>query len=210
MLICLLLFVGLSIGGYLVAITCQAYTWKYVLKPGTMVLIMIIAYLKVDEVGIFGWLILLGLFFSMLGDIFLMLPSDRFILGLVSFFIAHVIYVVAFPAKREISGVTLFEIFVLVAIATIFFLYLRSGVNQEGGIILQVAVLLYISVISLMVFRALQSGMFFLIVGAFLFYLSDAILAWNRFVRKYRWGELGVMITYFLAQTLFAVSLWFL
>lgn len=206
----LLVLVGLSICGYLVAIARQAYIWKYILKPGTMVLIMIVAFLKVDEVGTFGWLILLGLLFSVIGDIFLMLPSDRFVPGLISFFIAHVVYVVAFPAKWEITGTTVLEIFVLLAIATIFFRYLRPGVKQDGGVVLQIAVLLYISVISLMVFRALQSGMLLLIAGALLFYLSDAILSWNRFVRKHKWGEFGVMITYFLAQTLFALSLWFI
>ena len=36
--------------------------------------------------------------------------------------------------------------------------------------------------------------------GATLFYLSDATLAWNRFVEQRRFGQIGVMTTYHLSQ----------
>ena len=39
---------------------------------------------------------LAGLLFSLVGDVSLMLPNERFIQGLVSFLVAHLCYIVAF------------------------------------------------------------------------------------------------------------------
>ncbi len=64
----------------------------YLLKPLTMVFILLIVVQA-------GWpdfsrykvAILAGLVCSLAGDVFLMLPSDRFIAGLVSFLLAHLL-----------------------------------------------------------------------------------------------------------------------
>lgn len=178
------------------------------LKPGTMVLILLIALSKAGEAGSYGWLIVLGLLFSIIGDIFLMLPSDRFVAGLTSFFLAHVVYILAFPAKWTFDALSVITGLILGGIALIYFMLIRSGVRAEGGTLLQIAVVLYITVISLMVYRAAFSGEISVLVGAVSFYLSDAILAWNRFVKRDPRGEYAVMITYFLAQTCIAVSVW--
>jgi uncharacterized membrane protein YhhN len=49
-------------------------------------------------------LIGLGLLFSLLGDIWLMLPKDRFLYGLVSFPLAHVCYCFAFLTSVPAHG----------------------------------------------------------------------------------------------------------
>ena len=43
--------------------------------------------------------IVFGLCFSLVGDSLLMLPSDKFALGLISFFLTHVLYIAAFGAR---------------------------------------------------------------------------------------------------------------
>ena len=65
---------------------------------------------------------------------------------------------------------------------------------------------LYVTAISLMVLAAVGTRQPILLVGALLFYLSDAILAWNRFVRPLPGANLGVMSAYFAGQYLIAVS----
>ena len=40
----------------------------------------------------------------------------------------------------------------------------------------------------------------FAIVGALLFYSSDALIAWNTFVKSYPWGRVTIMVTYHLGQ----------
>ncbi len=49
-------------------------------------------------------LIALGLFFSLMGDILLMLPRDHFVQGLVSFLLAHVCYGLAFLSGASARG----------------------------------------------------------------------------------------------------------
>jgi uncharacterized membrane protein YhhN len=43
--------------------------------------------------------------------------------------------------------------------------------------------------------------------GAAAFYCSDALIAWNRFVREQRHGRLAIITTYHVAQALLVASL---
>ena len=45
------------------------------------------------------------------------------------------------------------------------------------------------------------------VVGAGLFYVSDALIAWNRFVAETRHGRVAIMVTYHLAQMGLVLSL---
>jgi uncharacterized membrane protein YhhN len=58
----------------------------------------------------------------------------------------------------------------------------------------------YILVISVMVTMAIGTGDARAIVGASLFYVSDALIAWNRFVRPLAFAPVAIMVTYHLAQ----------
>ncbi|TCS93610.1 lysoplasmalogenase [Hazenella coriacea] len=207
-----ILSIGILLSGvsYLFALSARNPIWRYILKPGTMVLIIGLAITGLPDSGTVGWLILIGLLFSIAGDIFLMLPSDRFIQGLSSFFIAHVLYVLAFGQLSFTLGVSSWiYATILLVVAVTYYALLFSPVREQGGMKLLIAVGLYILIISWMVWQALLTGQELLIAGALLFYLSDAILAWNRFKKKLVWGDYGVMITYYSAQYLLALSLSF-
>jgi uncharacterized membrane protein YhhN len=71
----------------------------YIFKPLTMVLILLIAILGQAAAPLYKYMIIAGLVFSMAGDVFLMLPSDRFVAGLVAFLVAHIFYIVAFTSE---------------------------------------------------------------------------------------------------------------
>ncbi len=43
--------------------------------------------------------------------------------------------------------------------------------------------------------------------GATLFFISDGMLAWNRFVRPMHLLDIGVVVTYHLAQLILAASI---
>lgn len=181
---------------------------KYFLKPGTMVLIITLAiYGSQFETTFSKWLII-GLIFSVIGDIFLMLADKWFVHGLISFFIAHVFYIVG------LYGLVTFEWsnsllpgIVLLIVAILFFAYLYTAVKKEGGIGLNIAVALYIAIISVMVWLAILTGDKVLIVAALLFYISDAVLAIDKFRRRFGVAEHIIMSTYFLAQLLFSLSI---
>lgn len=68
-------------------------------------------------------------------------------------------------------------------------------------------VLLYMAVISTMVVAAGGRAVAVGVVGAALFYASDATLAWNRFVAAGRVMGLAVMVTYHVAQAGLVLSL---
>ncbi|UWE05155.1 lysoplasmalogenase [Laceyella sacchari] len=197
----------LSSLAYLTVLAKGYQTGKYVLKPGTMGLIIAMAVAGLDGGDRAGWLILIGLCCSLIGDICLMLPKERFLEGLGAFFLAHLCYVAAFstlgdaPLPRGLLAA-------LVCVGVGYMLVLRAGVVREGGTLLLVAVGCYIAVITWMLAMAVQTGSPLLITGAVAFYLSDAVLAWNRFVRPFPWAELVLMALYFLAQALLALAVW--
>src|SRR5687768_7510626 len=72
----------------------------YLFKPLTILFIILIAAQGTHSNSAFYRLMIVGsLLFSLVGDVFLMLPRDRFIPGLVSFLAAHLVYIVAFTVE---------------------------------------------------------------------------------------------------------------
>jgi uncharacterized membrane protein YhhN len=186
--------------------------WQvYLCKPlaTTLILILALARADWDQRGGYAALIALGLLCSLAGDIFLMLPGDRFVPGLVSFLVAHLAYVAAFArAGGGWTGTALLSFLPLLAYGLAVFARLRSHLGP-----LLVPVLLYMGVILLMAWRAVEYarqypgfGPFVAALGALLFVGSDTALALNRFARPCRAAQAVVLGTYFAAQWLIALS----
>lgn len=204
----LTMLLGIS---YLYSAGKQLTKWMYLLKPGTMVIIILIAMLGLGEFpSTYSWWILAGLLFSILGDIFLMLPKDRFVYGLLSFLVGHVCYVIAFLYVPGGGEVGTWVTGALLLIAILYLLKLSKGVFRSGGITLFLAVMTYVTIITSMVWAAFYTQQPIIIIGAILFFFSDAILAWDRFIGKLTYRNFLVMIPYYLAQYLFAVSLYWM
>lgn len=172
---------------------------EYVLKPLTMV-VLIAAALALDptsgEARIF---MVAGLVCSLAGDVFLMLDEKYFLGGLVSFLLGHVMYVVGLlQLEIEVSMLLFGVVLVLAASAVI-----GSRVVRGSGSIdrrLPVPVAVYMAVISLMVAVAFGTAIPVAIAGAVLFFTSDGVLGWNRFVEPIPYGRLVIMTTYHLGQ----------
>jgi uncharacterized membrane protein YhhN len=58
-----------------------------------------------------------------------------------------------------------------------------------------------------MLTTALATGNALAGVGAAFFVSSDAMIAWNRFVRPLRVADVGIMVTYHLGQAALVLSL---
>ena len=155
-------------------------------------------------------LLVAALIFSLAGDVFLMLPRNLFVAGLVSFLGAHVSYIIAFqpsaPAREPLVIATLV---VLLVVGAIFYMQIRNGLVEKGKAALIPAVLVYIIVISQMVASAVANNAepdfprtqaLIATAGALLFYSSDALIAWTRFVREIGWAPVAIHVTYHLAQ----------
>ncbi|HEX2202227.1 MAG TPA: lysoplasmalogenase family protein, partial [Longimicrobium sp.] len=69
----------------------------YLLKPLATALVLALALVTAPGADpAYRALIAAGLLFSLFGDVFLMLPEDRFVAGLASFLVAHLLYTAAF------------------------------------------------------------------------------------------------------------------
>ena len=77
--------------------------WKnYIFKPLTMVLIITMSLnLLPEDIGWYHLALLAGLLFPIGGDVALMWPSDKFLLGLVSFLTGHVFYISGLHSEIE-------------------------------------------------------------------------------------------------------------
>lgn len=187
---------------YLVAIYYKNVILKYILKPGTMLFIISSAI----ETEILNNKLniktkLLGLTFSIIGDILLMFHSNNmFMLGLLSFLCAHITYIYMFYYLKKKNNNNLK--FFLFIISLIYFSLIFKNVLEQDGYFMILAVSIYIFAITNMVYTASLTNNLQFLIGALLFYISDAILAWNKFIYYEQDPKLEylVMITYYSAQ----------
>jgi uncharacterized membrane protein YhhN len=152
-------------------------------------------------------LFIVALVFSLAGDVFLMLPRNLFVAGLASFLVGHLCYIAGLQLRGQdgvwfVIGLAI----VVIAVATIGARVIRA-VRRGDEPALLAPVTGYIAVISFMVASAFGTRNVFAIVGAGLFYASDALIAWNRFVQEQPWGRVAIMVTYHLGQIGLVLSL---
>ena len=187
----------------------QVYLWK----PLSTVLVIVVALLSLgrpNAVPAFTFWVTAGLVLSLGGDVALMLKSKRaFLVGLVLFLLAQITYSVAFTLWNGFHPQDLVSAAVLLVLAIAIYLYLWPGLNGMQG-----PVIFYILAICFMVNRAISTFFgdtftltqaWLLSVGATLFWLSDLVLAVNRFRHPFRANRLGLFL-YYGGQLLIALS----
>jgi uncharacterized membrane protein YhhN len=183
------------------AVVADRRSVEYVLKPLTMVVLIAAAVALPDPVTDGARLFMVaGLVCSLAGDVFLMLDEKLFIGGLVAFLVGHVMYIIGLLRFDDITPPLLLVgvVLVLIAAAVIGSRVVRGASEEDARLTGPVAV--YMGVISLMVVMAFGTAVPAAIVGAVLFYASDGILGWNKFVEPVPRGRLAVMTTYHLGQ----------
>jgi uncharacterized membrane protein YhhN len=180
---------------------------EYVCKPLTIALLVgVAATADVDDGALRAWFVV-ALVLSMLGDVFLMVPRDLFIAGLASFLLAHVAFIVGL----WIDGVSYGAFGLGVALAAVAVVVVGSRVlrsvlaSDEPSMAGPVGA--YMTVISVMVASAVGTENPLAIGGAALFFCSDALIAWERFVNPRGWHRMAIIVTYHLAQAGLTLSL---
>lgn len=194
-----------------IAVARQWKLLEYLAKPAVMILLIAWLVLFAGIQGSLVWFFL-GLIFSLAGDIFLMLPKDRFIFGLIAFLLAHLSYTLGFNNDIPPISVPGLIVAVLVGItAAQLYRRIREGLFTKGYSEFIWPVLVYTIVISCMLISALWTMVqpesswrtfpaLLVSLGALLFFISDSLIAWDRFVSTLPSGRLAVMVTYHLAQ----------
>lgn len=186
----------------------------YIGKPLTTLLILWLALSAQPAVDArYGRALLAGLVLSLIGDVFLMLPGDHFVPGLVAFLLAHLCYIVAFaPGSSGKARAVGFMVVALVAGGNL------AGLLPRVDEALKIPVLAYIAVLATMaafalarmwtpaIAQALPRSARLAAIGAVLFMVSDSLLAWDRFAGGVPAPALLVLATYCAAQWCIARS----
>ena len=183
---------------------------EYISKPGVMIALFL---WLVTSVGLDGALLWfgLGILFSLLGDVLLMIAFNRlFIPGLVAFLLAHVLYVMGFNTPLPQPSAWSFILAIVVGLSAVRLLRrILAPLAAKGQAHLRIPVIVYGAAISIMLLSAFMkltdlswNALAALLVstGAFLFYLSDVILAWIKFVTPIQNGRVYNSLTYHLGQ----------
>ena len=183
---------------------------EYVVKPAVMICLFIWLYLTTGLQGLTLWFGI-GILFSLVGDVLLMISLDRmFIFGLIAFLLAHIAYIVGL--QNELLTFTSWSLILIVILSVSAVRVMRrivSAIRAKGRTRLVNPVIVYSVVITVMLYAAMTtisnpnwttSASFYLSAGAFLFYLSDLILAWNKFVSPIKNGRILNIAAYHLGQ----------
>ena len=178
------------------------YWLRMAAKP-IPVLLMALYLLLLPGKGRFQWLVIIGLVLGMTGDILLEYSPETFLPGLIAFLLGHIFYILAFTLDCHRPGLGYAVFAYLYGIA----LYGFLEIGDLGDMALPI--LLYILVISTMVWRAAtryhapgvnvssaKAGL----LGAILFLASDSLLAILLFIYNIPYAGILVIIAYWLGQ----------
>ena len=180
------LFLALAVAAAVadwVAVDRGAKALEYLCKPLTLAL-LIGAAMALDpaHADVRTWFVV-ALVLCLVGDVLLMLPQDLFVPGLVAFLFGHVAYVIGMLVDGpDLRRAAVGAVLVAIAVAVVGRRVLR-GVRAGAEPELERPVVAYMGVISIMVVSAIGVGHPAGVAGAGLFYASDSLIAWNRFVR---------------------------
>ncbi|ULQ56189.1 lysoplasmalogenase [Flavihumibacter rivuli] len=205
---------GITLVVHLVAIATDSTLVRFITKPLLLAFLMAYFIAANKQSPLLRNWVLLGLFFSWLGDIFLMNEGDKFFLaGLSSFLIAHILYIIFFlRVRKQVSPAKPWNIIVLVALSLyvgIFYFFLAKGLNES----MKVPVFVYALTIATMLACSLHAfgrdwnkTALYCGLGAALFVLSDSVLAINQFLTPFKGAGLAIMASYALAQYFIATG----
>jgi uncharacterized membrane protein YhhN len=186
-----------AIAGALLAAADPGQGWRWLHwsgKPLATALIFVLAWrARPAQSPRYRRRILAGIACSLLGDVFLMLPGDLFVPGLVAFLCGHLCFIAAFLGDSRFGARPLLLLACLgYGAVNLYLLWDAIGAP------LRVPVIVYVLVLACMGGQALVRARL-AALGALMFLLSDSLLAWNRFHGAIPWSSLWVLSAYYLA-----------
>jgi uncharacterized membrane protein YhhN len=188
------------------AVVTSRRTFEYAAKPAVMVGLIgvAVALEPVSQVERIFFIVALAL--GLLSDVFLMVPRDLFLAGLVAAFVEHLAYIAGFRARdlhTELLAIAL--VVALLSVAVVMPTVYRALRKSHPSLV--APVIAYVAVFVVMVASAGGTGSGVALAGALLFFYSDALLAWNKFVKPVGWGRFVNIIAYHSGQALLVLSL---
>jgi uncharacterized membrane protein YhhN len=188
--------------------------WKrvtYITKPGTLLALIGLFSFASGWQGNTFWFGL-ALAFSLLGDVFLLFPR-YFMAGFGAFLLAHGSYIIGFnPNPIPVNTSSILLVVAVWAVAMLLFRRLSAVLRmKENGIHMQWPVMIYSLAVSVMLLSAvvtlvrpewLLPAACMAAGGGLLFFTSDTLLAFDRFIHPIAHARLLVRIPYHVGQIL--------
>lgn len=175
----------------------------FITKPFLMTILLVIYLVSVNKPNF--WFVS-ALFFSFLGDVLLLFKAQFFVFGLVSFLIAHILYIkltIAFLKKTSYQKIALISLpFVVFLISFLSLLIDNLGEMQVPVIIYGIVISSFGVVALLNYIQKKTTESLWLFIGAVIFITSDSLIAINKFFAPNEMYQLLIMITYIVAQYL--------
>lgn len=180
-------------------------------KTALSLLFIVAAVVQPHPIPMYYALLLAGLAFCLAGDMFLALTFPKaFLLGLASFLIGHLCYILAFASQTVFSAWISWASLVVLAVSVYVYYRLRPHLGD-----MRLPVLAYVVVITFMLCGAWAvmdttgltfSGKMLAFGGAACFYLSDIFVARDRFIGEAYINRLIGLPLYYAGQFMLAFS----
>lgn len=176
---------------------------SFLFKPLTTMLVIAYAWHRGGDVPRQRRFILAGLVLSLAGDVFLLWPKAGFLPGLVSFLLAHLMYIAAFcvPARFAVRPVP-FVFYGIVAAGVLSQLWSSIPAALRAPVVAYVACLAAMAAQAAAWWRsnATNNNARWAATGGVLFMSSDTLLAINKFAVPLPFASLWILVTYWAAQ----------
>ena len=158
--------------------------------------------------GRYRTFILLGLLASGVGDLIFLVPADLFLAGVACFLVAHLCYIAAFTPGVGRHGASIARLVyftlglaMLAALWPVLDPLYRGALSLYGLVLIVMAGQAAARWGKLKTVAARSAG-----IGAAFFFLSDGMLALDRFRAQFPGARIAILVTYYLAQWLIARS----
>jgi len=179
-------------------------TWlQIVSKPLIILTLFVLYYFSAEQRN--NWY-LLALFFSFLGDVFLLDKTGYFLLGIVSFLITQILFIKLIIS--QLRKVHANHIIITMLPFVVYFTVLISTIKENltefliPVVIYGIAISFFGMVSLLNYFINKSKRSIVLLIGAVLFIASDSMIALNKFHEPRIIYPVAIMITYIFAQYL--------
>lgn len=177
---------------------------EYVAKPAVLVALIAAAAALVPADGGVRTAMVIGLTLGLIGDVLLMF--DMFVPGALAFLLGHVAYIVAFLMAglyviALVVGAVLLGLLLFICAKPIL-----AGAGRQSAT-MRLVVLVYLVALGAVLVLGSGTAVAATAAGVALFAVSDALLAYGRFVGPAPGGRVLVLVTYHLGQALLVISL---
>ncbi|MHA1921701.1 MAG: lysoplasmalogenase [Candidatus Heimdallarchaeota archaeon] len=188
---------------------------RYITKPFLIPLLATYYILSIyftSGIESVNWFIFVGLILGLAGDLLLINRPDPeeqkvlFMLGLVSFLLGHIFYLVAFVLT--ITAPYTFTLWTLGILIPLIIYGVLIGVKllptaeeMKIPVLAYILIIFSMGIIATMLFGEMSTkGYITLLAGVLLFIISDTINAWYKFIKEFQYERLLVMSTYLASQ----------